>query len=121
MDHCDPYGYGMELRPASASIVRNLYGYEFQDDAWMKKRSNGVASALNIYEIHAGSWKKPQNGWYRYDELATQLVPYLKEYGYNYIELLPIGEHPCDESWGYQCSGFYSPTSRYGTLDDYKK
>ena len=121
MDHCDPYGYGMELRPASASIVRNLYGYEFQDDAWMKKRSNGVASALNIYEIHAGSWKKPQNGWYRYDELAMQLVPYLKEYGYNYIELLPIGEHPCDESWGYQCSGFYSPTSRYGTLDDYKK
>ena len=121
MDHCDPYGYGMELRPASASIVRNLYSYEFQDDAWMKKRSNGLDSALNIYEIHAGSWKKPQNGWYRYDELATKLVPYLKEYGYNYIELLPIGEHPCDESWGYQCSGFYSPTSRYGTLDDYKK
>lgn len=65
--------------------------------------------------------KNRRNGWYRYDELATQLVPYLKEYGYNYIELLPIGEHPCDESWGYQCSGFYSPTSRYGTLDDYKK
>lgn len=121
MDHCDPYGYGMELRPASASIVRNLHEYTFHDEAWVSSRNDCKERALNIYEIHAGSWKKAGERWYRYDELAEKLIPYLKEYGYNYIELLPIGEHPCDESWGYQCSGFYSPTSRYGNVDDYKK
>lgn len=121
VDHCDPYGYGMELRPASASIVRNLNEYQFRDTAWLKERCDCKEKALNIYEIHAGSWKKPGNRWYRYDELAEKLIPYLKEYGYNYVELLPLMEHSCDASWGYQPTGFFAPTSRYGSVNDYKK
>lgn len=120
-DHCDPYGYGMELRPNHKSIIRDLNTYRFNDADWMKHRSNCTDKPLNIYELHAGSWKKPsgqQEDWYRYDELADLLIPYLKESGYNYIELLPISEHPCDESWGYQNTGFFSPTSRYGTAED---
>lgn len=120
-DHCDPYGFGMELRPNHKSIVRNLDAYQFDDATWMKRRSNCKEQPLNIYEIHAGSWRKPGEGqedWYRYDELADLLIPYLKETGYNYIELMPLSEHPCDESWGYQNTGFFSPTSRYGTAED---
>lgn len=120
-DHCDPYGFGMELRPAHKSIIRDLHSYEFQDSAWMKKRTDCHEGPLNIYEIHAGSWKKKTEepaGWYHYDELADLLIPYLKESGYNYVELLPISEHPCDESWGYQNTGFFAPTSRYGTAED---
>lgn len=120
-DHCDPYGYGMELRPASASIVRNLNEYQFHDAAWLKARGDCKEKALNIYEIHAGSWKKPDNRWYHYDELAEKLIPYLKEYGYNYVELLPVTEHSYDASWGYQPTGFFAPTSRYGSVNDYKK
>lgn len=123
-DHCDPYGYGMELRPNHKSIIRDLNAYRFDDAAWMKQRSNCLDRPLNIYEIHAGSWKKPgeqQEDWYRYDELADLLIPYLKESGYNYIELMPISEHPCDESWGYQNTGFFAPTSRYGTAEDFMR
>lgn len=122
IDHCDPYGYGMELRPNSASVVRDLYKYKFKDDKWMKARSDHKDKPLNIYEIHAGSWRTAEaEEWLNYEELAKQLIPYVKEMGYNYIELMPIAEHPCDESWGYQNTGFYSPTSRYGTMDDLKK
>ena len=118
VDHCDPYGYGMELRPNHKSIVRNISSYTFNDSKWMNKRNNMMDAPLNIYEIHAGSWKKPgeaNDDWFTYDELATELIPYLKEYGYNYIEFLPLCEYPSDESWGYQCTGYFSPTSRYGT------
>ena len=90
MDHCDPYGYGMELRPNCASIVRDLGSYTFDDQEWMNKRSDCKEKPLNIYELHAGSWRTNQedeNGWYTYTELADILIPYLKEYGYNYIEL----------------------------------
>lgn len=117
-DHCDPYGFGMELRPDHRSVVRSLDSYQFQDAAWVRHRGECLNGPLNIYEIHAGSWKKPSAGqgeWYRYDELARLLAPYLKESGYNFVELLPLSEHPCDESWGYQNTGFYAPTSRYGT------
>ena len=123
-DHCDPYGFGMELRPHNASIIRDMNGYRFSDAAWMKKRSDCKNGPLNIYELHAGSWKKKGEGetdWYHYDELAEQILPYLKEYGYNYVELMPLGEHPSDESWGYQQTGFFSPTSRYGTADELKR
>lgn len=123
IDHCDPYGYGMELRPQNASIVRDLYDYKFKDSRWMKNRTDCKDKALNIYEVHLGSWKtnkKDENGWYSYKEIAKQLVPYVKEKGYNYIEVMPLGEHPSDNSWGYQGTGFYSPTSRYGTLDELK-
>ena len=118
IDHCDPYGFGMELRPNTASIIRNLKDYTFQDEVWMQKRSDCKDKPLNIYEIHFGSFRKPSekaDEWYTYTELAPILIPYLKEYGYNYVEIMPLSEHPCDESWGYQNTGFFSPTSRYGT------
>ncbi len=117
-DHCDPYGSGMELRPAHKSILRDIAGYRFHDESWMKKRSDMKNKPLNIYEVHAGSFRKPEaraDAWYNYEELGDVLIPYLKECGYNYVELLPICEHPCDESWGYQTTGYFSPTSRYGT------
>ena len=123
-DHCDPYGVGMELRPAHKSILRDLDSYVFHDEAWMKKRSDMKNKPLNIYEMHAGSFRKPEeraDAWYNYEELGDILIPYLKENGYNYVELLPICEHPCDESWGYQTTGYFSPTSRYGTPEQLMK
>lgn len=120
-DHCDPYGYGMELRPEHKSIIRNLDKYKFKDSDWMKNRTTRYNEALNIYELHVGSWKKKGEGqmdWYTYRELVDILIPYLKEHGYNFVELLPISEHPCDESWGYQNTGFFAPTSRYGSAED---
>lgn len=124
VDHCDPYGFGMELRPAHKSIVRNLDEYEFHDKKWMSSRTDMRDKPLNIYEMHLGSWRRKteeETGWYRYDELAEPLIEYIKESGYNYVEFLPISEHPCDESWGYQNTGFYAPTSRYGVMNDLKK
>ncbi|MBO4988916.1 MAG: 1,4-alpha-glucan branching protein GlgB [Clostridia bacterium] len=120
VDHADPYGYGMELRPNSASFLRDL-SYKFGDEVWMKARTDCVKSALNIYEIHLGSWRKKgagQTDWYTYREIAKPLVSYLKQAGYNYVEFLPLAEHSCDESWGYQNTGFFSPTSRYGEAKD---
>lgn len=121
IDHCDPYGFGMELRPNSASYVRDLASYTYQDSAWMQRRTTCKDKPLNIYEIHFGSFKKPSDkadDWYTYTEMADILIPYLKEYGYNYVEIMPLSEHPCDESWGYQNTGFFSPTSRYGTAEE---
>lgn len=115
-DHCDPYGFQMELRPRHRSIVCDLSGYRFRDGSWMKNRSDCGDKPLNIYELHLGSWRRAGDGrWYRYGEAGRELVAYLKETGYNYVEFLPLSEHPCDESWGYQNTGFYSPTSRYGS------
>lgn len=113
-DHCDPYGISMELRPAHKSVLCDA-DYSFSDDEWLKDRGNCLHAPLNIYEMHFGSWRKPESGWYRYDELAAPLVAYLKENGYNYVEFLPLSEHPSDESWGYQNTGFFAATSRYGT------
>ena len=116
VDHCDPYGFGMELRPDHRSVVRDLGRYTFHDQRWMKRRTSRQNEPLNIYEMHMGSWRRKEDGsWYRYSELGELLIPYLKKSGYNYVEFLPLGEHPCDESWGYQMTGFYAPTSRYGT------
>ncbi len=120
-EHCDPYGFGMELRPGAASIIRDISVYTFHDSKWMKSRSNHHNQALNIYELHLGSWKKKDTtteGWYTYREIAEQVISHAKKYHYNYIELMPIGEHPSDNSWGYQQTGFYSPTSRYGSAED---
>lgn len=119
VDHCDPYGFGMEVRPNTASIIRDLDEYNFNDDEWIKRRDDCKDKPLNIYEVHLGSWrKKSDDTWYTYKEVAHLLIPYVKEYGYNYIEIMPLSEHPCDESWGYQNTGFFSPTSRYGTAID---
>ena len=115
-DHSDPYGFQMELRPDHKSIVSDQSGFAFQDGTWMKKRDAMHNKPLNIYEMHLGSWEKKADGtWYRYDELARPLTEYLKKTGYNYVEFMPICEHPTDESWGYQNTGFYAPTSRYGS------
>ena len=123
IDHCDPYGFGMELRPNSASLIRNMDTYKFEDKKWMQSRNDCKNKPLNIYEIHMGSFRKPSekpDDWYSYEEMADILIPYLKENGYNYLEVMPLNEYPCDESWGYQSTGFYSPTSRYGTADQLK-
>ena len=113
VEHCDPYGFGMELRPNFASIIRDLSHYKFKDSKWMQKRSVCKDKPLNIYELHFGSFKKPSekaDDWYTYVEMIDILIPYLKENDYNYIEIMPLSEHPCDESWGYQNTGFFSPT-----------
>ncbi len=124
MDHCDPYGFGMELRPNTASYIVDLSEYQFSDDEWMEKRSINKDKPLNIYEIHLGSWKTNAddvNGWYRYSEIADELIAYVKENNYTHIEFMPLSEHPADCSWGYQNTGFFSPTSRYGTATELKE
>lgn len=116
-DHSDPYGFGCELRPDVCSVIRSMT-YEFSDDEWLENRTDCKNKPLNIYEVHLGSWRKPKNGgceWYNYAEIADELIDWVKDNGYNYIEIMPLGEHPCDESWGYQGTGFFAPTSRYGT------
>lgn len=119
--HCDPYGMLMELRPGFASRIVDRT-YRFQDQAWMKQRDKNYNRPMNIYELHAGSWrKKEDNTWYNYEELAEALIPYLKRMGFNYIEFLPLSEHPADCSWGYQNTGFFAPTSRYGSPRQLKK
>ena len=99
IDHCDPYGYGMELRPNTASIIRETDTFRFHDSAWMKKRTSRLKEALNIYEIHFGSFRKPSDepdAWYNYEEMADILIPYLKENGYNYLEIMPLTEYPSE-------------------------
>lgn len=122
LDHADPYGFGMELRPQNASVIRDLSGYQFHDERWMKKRTDGKTKPVNIYEVHLGSWKQDADcdTFPTYEETADRLIPYVRENGFNYIEVMPLCEYPCDESWGYQALGFFSPTSRYGTMDGLK-
>ena len=119
IDHCDPYGFGMEVRPGTCSVVRSLGGYRFSDDKWLSRRSDCRDRPLNIYEVHLGSWRRvsdeDENGWYSYSEIADRLIEHAIDCGYNYIEFMPLSEHPADESWGYQITGFFAPTSRYGT------
>ena len=118
----DPVGFYFEMRPKTASIVWDIEKYEWQDEEWMEKRRHGDhhQAAMTIYEVHLGSWRR-KNGWewLTYRELAETLLPYVKEMGYTHIELLPVAEHPYDGSWGYQVTGFYAPTSRYGTPEDF--
>ncbi len=120
VDHCDPYGFFSEKRPNTASIIWDIDRYNFHDDEWMRKRDSRERRPLNIYEIHFGSWRQKSDSCYSYGELAEVLLPYLKETGYNYLELMPLNEYPSDASWGYQPTGFFSPTSRYGTPDELK-
>lgn len=122
-EHCDPYGFGMELRPEFASYIVDLEEYRFTDEKWMKNRTKNYNQPMNIYEVHLGSWKSnpdDPNGWYNYSELADRLIPYAKENHITHLEFLPLSEHPADCSWGYQNTGFFSPTSRYGTATQLK-
>jgi len=117
----DPWAFYAEARPGTASIVYNLSGYTWGDEQWLNERRNSikVEKPLNIYEVHLGSWKRKEGGkFYSYRELAGELIPYVLEMGYTHIELLPIMEHPYDGSWGYQITGYYAATSRYGTPHD---
>lgn len=121
----DPYAFATELRPGTASKLTKL-DFTFDDTAWMERRDKCRNRPLNIYELHAGSWKhKPgttrpdgSDGWYNYEELARELIPWLLEHHFTHVELLPLAEHPFDGSWGYQTTGFFAPTSRYGTPDE---
>lgn len=118
VEHCDPYGFAMELRPNFASIITDLDEYKFTDSEWMEKRSKNYNEPLNIYEVHLGSWHTDpdnENGWYSYSDIADKLIKYVKKHHYTHIEFMPLSEHPADCSWGYQNTGFFAPTSRYGT------
>ena len=117
----DPYAQGYELRPGTASLAATANEHDWQDAEWLKQRGewDWLHGAINIYEIHAGSWKRhPDGRFYTYSELATDLVPYVKGMGYTHIELMPISEHPLDESWGYQATGYFAATSRFGSPDE---
>lgn len=121
-DHCDPYGFGMEVRPGSCSVIRSLNEYQFQDEEWICNRKDSLKQPVNIYEVHLGTFCKTQDGsWLTYEDMAEELVNYVKRENYNYIEFMPLSEHPLDESWGYQNTGFFSPTSRYGTAAGLKR
>ena len=122
LEKSDPYAVHAETPPKSASVVWELGGYEWQDEPWQKqkKQHNIYESPVLIYEVHLGSWRRATEGRpLTYRELAEQLVPYAAEMGYTHIELLPLAEHPFDGSWGYQITGFFAVTSRYGTPQDF--
>ena len=114
-DRADPFAFASERRPQTASILTRLDGYQWGDGEWMARRDKNYNRPMSIYELHAGSWRRPGGNFPDYRELARELVPYLKEQGFTHLELLPLTEHPLDASWGYQVSGYFSATSRYGS------
>ena len=114
----DPYGFQSELRPNNASLLCSMADYVWHDQKWMeeRKKRDPYHSPMNIYEMHLGTWRRGEDGRIlNYEEIAEQLVPYIKTMGYTHVEFLPVMEHPFDGSWGYQVTGYYSPTARYGT------
>ncbi|MGM9606817.1 MAG: 1,4-alpha-glucan branching protein GlgB [Oscillospiraceae bacterium] len=118
----DPYAFHAEVRPGTASKCYDLDGYTWGDKAWMSWRAKHLVydSPLNIYEVHLGSWRRGGDGEFlSYREIARWLVPYVKEMGFTHVELLPVTEHPLDASWGYQCTGYFAATSRFGTPHDF--
>lgn len=119
----DPYGQHFEQRPANASLIPETGNYRWRDHAWMEKREgfDWQHSPVSIYEVHLGSWKRTRDGGFLgYRQLATELVEHVRETGFTHIELLPVSEHPLDASWGYQTTGYFAPTSRFGSPDDFR-
>ena len=117
----DPYARVMGMRPETTSLIPAKDAYHWKDEQWIQHRNNWqwLHEPMSIYEVHVGSWRRHDDGGFlSYSELAEQLVPYVRELGYTHIELLPITEHPLDQSWGYQVSGYYSPTARHGSPDE---
>lgn len=119
----DPYAFYSELRPKTSSVVVDMSSYKWNDTPWMRGRNKNLNRPLNIYECHLGSWRRDheKGEWLSSDEWISQLVPYVKDNGYTHVEFMPLNEHPFDGSWGYQATGYYSATSRYGTPNDLKK
>ena len=121
----DPYASYSEVRPNTASVVYDITKYKWNDSAWIKQRAKKVSEEepMSIYEVHLGGFKRPDEedgrDFYNYRELAVMITDYVKDMGYTHVELMPIMEHPLDESWGYQVTGYYAPTSRYGTPEDF--
>ena len=118
----DPYGYSSEVRPANASVVTDLK-FDWTDDSFMAERGKNkkLEKPMNVYEVHLGSWKRPVDGreFFNYREIAEKLSDYMLSMGYTHVELMPVMEHPYDPSWGYQVTGYYAPTSRYGSPQDF--
>lgn len=121
----DPYAFHAEYRPNTASITADLSEFRWKDDTWMEKRkeANAISGPVSIYEVHLGSWKKKgreeKDGFYTYVEAAHELAEYISDMGYTHVELMGIAEHPYDGSWGYQVTGYFAPTSRYGTPQEF--
>ncbi|MEL7833347.1 1,4-alpha-glucan branching protein GlgB [Fodinibius sp. Rm-B-1B1-1] len=120
----DPYAYAMEVRPKNASLVYDLSGFEWGDEEWMEERGNrqSFQKPISIYEVHLASWRRKgadNNEYLSYRELAHELIPYVNDSGFTHVELMPIAEHPYDPSWGYQVTGYYAPTSRFGDPKDF--
>ena len=127
VEKSDPYGFAAELRPQTASIVVDIHQHQWQDEAWMQERAQRqrLSSPISIYELDIGSWRRmlDRPGEHRlltYRELAHTLAPYIKDLGFTHVELLPMTEYPYDGSWGYQVTGYYAPTSRYGSPEDFQ-
>lgn len=122
----DPYGMAFEMRPKTGTLVFNQDKYYWKDTAWVKegrKKANALGAAISVYEVHAGSWRRNSlegNRWLTYREMAEELPAYVKDMGFTHVEFMPLSEYPFDGSWGYQVTGMYAPTSRYGTPDDFK-
>lgn len=120
----DPYGYGMELRPDTASVVCDIDGFKWSDSKWIEARDADCykKQPMSIYELHLGSFKTPDDGrtFLNYRELAPLVVEHVKKMGFTHVEIMPVMEHPLDASWGYQVMGYFAPTSRYGTAQDFK-
>jgi 1,4-alpha-glucan branching enzyme len=124
VEKADPYGFAAEIRPQTASKVWDLTGYQWGDADWMaaRRRADALHAPVAVYEVHPGSWRRvPEQGnrWLTYRELAEQLPDYVHEMGFTHVELLPVTEHPFDGSWGYQTVGYFAPTSRFGTPQDF--
>ena len=118
----DPYGFHQETRPSTNSKLYDIGGYTWHDEKWRQRRegTHPAEGYVNIYEVHLGSWRRAEDGQVlNYRDMADQLALYVRDMGYNYVELLPVTEYPLDDSWGYQCVGYFAPTSRYGTPHDF--
>jgi len=125
VEKADPYGFAAEIRPRTASMVWDLSRYQWNDAEWLAARKDRVSQqrAMSIYEVHPGSWMRcpeENNRWLTYVELAEKLVEYVRQMGFTHVEFLPVTEHPFDGSWGYQTIGYFAPTSRYGSPDDFR-
>jgi 1,4-alpha-glucan branching enzyme len=118
----DPYGRRFEFRPATAAIVEPSHPFDWRDADWLRRRAqrDWMREPLSVYEVHLGSWRRGPHGFRNYRELAPELADHCLAHGFTHVELLPVTEHPHDDSWGYQCTGFFAPTSRHGTPDDFR-